>query len=137
MLVLATTRIEYDGSLRYQTVCFSLTKKFYSPITRAARRFHRQRKISCRISSPHTVLLRVVHPRFSVEWVQAFFETFIATDAEKGLASFHESIGDTEVQATEWKVSGGALGMTREIRFVHPVKAPIGPNRTRAVKLQR
>lgn len=66
-----------------------------------------------------------------------FFKLFIANDAEKGLPAFHESVGDSDVQATPWKVAGGALGMTREIRFVHPVSAPIGPNRTRAVKLQR
>lgn len=62
---------------------------------------------------------------------------FIANDAEKGIPEFHKSQGDSDVRATPWKVAGGALGMTREIRFVHPVKAPIGPSQTRAVKLQR
>lgn len=68
---------------------------------------------------------------------QNFFELFIANDAEKGLPAFHVSQGDSDVKATPWKVAGGSLGMTREIRFVHPFIAPIGPNRTRAVKLQR
>ncbi|CAM9165693.1 unnamed protein product [Pylaiella littoralis] len=69
--------------------------------------------------------------------LQEFFKLFVSNDAEKGIPAFHESLGDSDVQATPWKVAGGALGMTREIRFVHPISAPIGPNRTRAVKLQR
>ncbi|CAM9192604.1 unnamed protein product, partial [Laminaria digitata] len=69
--------------------------------------------------------------------LQTFFELFIANDAEKGIPAFHETLGDSDIQATPWKVSGGGLGMTREIRFVHPISAPIGPNSTRAVKLQR
>lgn len=68
---------------------------------------------------------------------QEFFQLFVSNDAEKGLPAFHESLGDSNVVATPWKVAGGALGMTREIRFVHPISAPIGPNSTRAVKLQR
>ncbi|CAN0578856.1 unnamed protein product, partial [Ectocarpus sp. 12 AP-2014] len=66
-----------------------------------------------------------------------FFQLFISNDAEKGIPAFHQSMGDSDVKATPWKVAGGALGMTREIRFVHPISAPIGPNSTRAVKLQR
>ena len=62
---------------------------------------------------------------------------FFANDAEKGLPGFHESQGDSEVKVTPWKVAGGGLGMTREIRFVHPISAPMGPNQTRTVKLQR
>ncbi|CAN0534367.1 unnamed protein product, partial [Scytosiphon promiscuus] len=62
---------------------------------------------------------------------------FISNDAEKGIPAFHETLGDSDIQATPWKVAGGALGMTREIRFVHPMSAPIGPSSTRAVKLQR
>eukprot|EP00903_Cladosiphon_okamuranus_P007548 g7323.t1 len=69
--------------------------------------------------------------------LEDFFRLFVSNDAEKGLPAFHESQGDSNVVATPWKVAGGALGMTREIRFVHPVSAPIGPDSTRAVKLQR
>ncbi|CAM9361317.1 unnamed protein product, partial [Ectocarpus sp. 13 AM-2016] len=69
--------------------------------------------------------------------LQEFFQLFISNDAEKGIPAFHQSMGDSDVKATPWKVAGGALGMTREIRFVHPISAPIGPNSTRAVKLQR
>lgn len=69
--------------------------------------------------------------------LQTFFELFISNDAEKGIPAFHETQGDSDIQATPWKVAGGALGMTREIRFVHPMSAPIGPSSTRAVKLQR
>ncbi|CBJ29358.1 conserved unknown protein [Ectocarpus siliculosus] len=69
--------------------------------------------------------------------LQDFFQLFISNDAEKGIPAFHQSMGDSDVKATPWKVAGGALGMTREIRFVHPISAPIGPNSTRAVKLQR
>ncbi|CAN0342307.1 unnamed protein product [Ectocarpus fasciculatus] len=69
--------------------------------------------------------------------LQEFFQLFISNDAAKGIPAFHQSMGDSDVKATPWKVAGGALGMTREIRFVHPISAPIGPNSTRAVKLQR
>lgn len=78
-----------------------------------------------------------VYTRSLVDPCQEFFRLFVSNDADKGLPAFHESLGDSNVVSTPWKVAGGALGMTREIRFVHPVSAPIGPNSTRAVKLQR
>ncbi|KAL0482048.1 hypothetical protein AKO1_013263 [Acrasis kona] len=49
----------------------------------------------------------------------------------------HASRHDTNLQVSPWTASADSIGMLREMNFVSPVTAPLGPNQTRVKMDQR
>ena len=83
--------------------------------------------------------------------VLAFFDLFFGDDAKFGMPLFHTLLKDSEIEIEKWKAVSGDASVSaratlakqgqgtfsRNIKFTHPVTAPIGPNKTKGTKRQR
>ena len=75
-----------------------------------------------------------------------FFELFVADTAKYSLSKFLKSIGESQLRCTEWKPQQddndnkenvNTTTMTRVVKYMHPVNAPMAPPEAEARKEQR
>ncbi|KAK9823329.1 hypothetical protein WJX72_001963 [[Myrmecia] bisecta] len=67
--------------------------------------------------------------------VVEFCQRFLADQAQFFI-DFHESRGDKKVQFSEWR-QHAPLGRVRDLQFIAPIKAVIGPSQTHCHQTQR